>query len=175
MQESGLTEIIPLICVSAIWGQYSVLFTSWASVRLTKRSGCSLMAARRQVFFSFCVPSRLTSSHWRAVIADDCDILVYWYGRKYYIFQNHSLRKNKAQKQASWLSLWSRWYLEADTGHRPLTCSLNTEALQAAMPKIACDPRNVTNRTKRSPWQQSRGQQAGRQSPQEYLLARGEY
>ena len=25
MQESGLTEIIPLICTSAIWGQYPVL------------------------------------------------------------------------------------------------------------------------------------------------------
>ena len=24
MQESGLTEIIPLICTSAIWGQYPV-------------------------------------------------------------------------------------------------------------------------------------------------------
>ena len=25
MQESGLTEIIPLICISDIWGQYPVL------------------------------------------------------------------------------------------------------------------------------------------------------
>ena len=25
MQESGLTEITPLICTSAIWGQYPVL------------------------------------------------------------------------------------------------------------------------------------------------------
>ena len=25
MQESGLTEIIPLICTSAVWGQYPVL------------------------------------------------------------------------------------------------------------------------------------------------------
>lgn len=25
MQESGLTEIIPLICTSALWGQYPVL------------------------------------------------------------------------------------------------------------------------------------------------------
>ena len=91
-------------------------------------------------------------------LTDDCDILVYWYGRKYYISQNHPLRKNKAQKQASWLSLWSRWYLKADTGHRPLTCRLDTEALQAAMPKVARGPRNVTNRTKRSPWQQGRGQ-----------------
>ena len=108
--------------------------------------------------FPSCVPSRLTTSHWRAVIADDCDIIVYWCGRKYYISQNHPLIKNKAQRQASWLSLWSRWYLEADTGHRPLTCRLDTEALQATMPKIARGPRNVTNRIKTSPWQQGRGQ-----------------
>ena len=27
MQESGLTEIKPFICISAIWGQYPVFFT----------------------------------------------------------------------------------------------------------------------------------------------------
>ena len=27
----------------------------------------------------------VTSSHWRAAVADDWDILVYWYGRKYFI------------------------------------------------------------------------------------------
>ena len=29
-----------------------------------------------------------TSSHWRAAVADNCDILVYWYGRKYFISHN---------------------------------------------------------------------------------------
>ena len=29
MRESGLTEIIPFICISAIWDQYSAFFTSW--------------------------------------------------------------------------------------------------------------------------------------------------
>ena len=38
------------------------------------------------------VPSGLTSSPWRTVIADDCDIRVFWYGRKYSISQ---LRSNK--------------------------------------------------------------------------------
>ena len=33
------------------------------------------------------MPLGLTSLHWRAAIADDCDILVYWYGRKYSISQ----------------------------------------------------------------------------------------
>jgi len=60
MQASGLTEVIPLICTSAIWDQYLV-FTSWASWGLRVGSGCSLMAARRQVFPSW-VPRGLTSS-----------------------------------------------------------------------------------------------------------------
>ena len=50
MQESWLPEIIPLICTSAIWGQYPD--TSWVSSGLTAGSGCSPMAARWQVFFS---------------------------------------------------------------------------------------------------------------------------
>ena len=31
MQASGLTEIIPFIWISAIWDQYPVIFTSWAT------------------------------------------------------------------------------------------------------------------------------------------------
>ena len=49
MQESGLTEIIPFICISAIWGQHPVFFDIWSF--LTVGSGCSLMAATLQVFF----------------------------------------------------------------------------------------------------------------------------
>ena len=41
MQESGLTEIISFIGISAIWGQYP----AFSSV-LTLMSGCSLMVAR---------------------------------------------------------------------------------------------------------------------------------
>ena len=45
--------------------------------------GSSLMVAIQQVFFSF-----LNSlQQQRAAIADSCDILVYWYGRKYCIPQ----------------------------------------------------------------------------------------
>ena len=50
MQESRLTEIIPLICTSAVWGQHPD--TSWVSSGLTTGRGCSLMAVRWQVFFS---------------------------------------------------------------------------------------------------------------------------
>ena len=57
MQESGLIETILLICTSAIWGQYPVFIFSG----LTIGSGCSLMAARWQVFFSFLSFLR---AHW---------------------------------------------------------------------------------------------------------------
>ena len=36
------------------------------------------------------VPLELPSSPWTTEIADDCDILVYWYGRKYFISQVYS-------------------------------------------------------------------------------------
>ena len=49
--------------------------TSWVSSGLTMGSGCSLMAARWQVFFPSWVPSGLSSSRWRVAIAEDCDIL----------------------------------------------------------------------------------------------------
>ena len=65
-------------------GPVSCVFTSWVSSGLTVGSGCSLMAPRWQVFFPSWVPSGLTSSlSMVEAIADDCDILVYWYGRKY--------------------------------------------------------------------------------------------
>ena len=50
MQVSGLTEIIPFSCTSAIWGQYPLVF-----LMLTVGSGCSLLAAGSQVSFSFLV------------------------------------------------------------------------------------------------------------------------
>ena len=54
VQESGLSEIIPLIGTSAIWGQHPVfshpeLSGGWGG--LTTGSGYSLMADRWQVFF----------------------------------------------------------------------------------------------------------------------------
>ena len=72
-------------------GQNPVVFTSWVPLGLTTGSGCNLMAVRSQVFLSFLSALRLTSSHWTTGIFEDCDILVYWYGRKYptshYAFQ----------------------------------------------------------------------------------------
>ena len=69
VQESGLPEIIPFICISAIWGQYPMIFHFLSSSGLPVGSGCSLMADRSQIFFSFW-------SAWRAGITNDCDILV---------------------------------------------------------------------------------------------------
>ena len=39
MQGSGLTELIPFVCTSAIWGQLSCVFTSWASFPQGSPSG----------------------------------------------------------------------------------------------------------------------------------------
>ena len=66
-------------------GPVSCVFSSWVSLGLTVGNGCSLMPARWQMFFSFLSSFSLTGLQWRAAIADDCDILVYWYGRKYSI------------------------------------------------------------------------------------------
>ena len=77
MQESGLTEIIPLICTSAIWGQCPVF------PHPEFPQGCSLMAAGWQVFFPSWVPSGLTSSQSvEATTADGCGILcsLIWQG-----------------------------------------------------------------------------------------------
>ena len=73
-----------LSCASQLsCGQNPVFFTSRVPLGLNTRSGCNLMAVRSQVFFSFLSALRLTSSHWTTGITDDCDILVYWDGRKY--------------------------------------------------------------------------------------------
>ena len=80
MQEAGLTEIIPLICISAIWGQYPVIFHILSSSVLTIGSGCSLVAARSSRQF-FSLSTRM------AGITDDCNILIYRYGYKYSISQ----------------------------------------------------------------------------------------
>ena len=66
MEESGLTEIIPFICISAIWGQYpeslSIHHREWLQL-----DGCWML-------FSF-LGSEIHL--WRAGITDGCDILVY--------------------------------------------------------------------------------------------------
>ena len=71
MQESGLTEIIPLIFTAVIWGLVPDIFKSRVSSGLTLGSGYSLMAARWQVLFSFLSVLRAHGltledcNHWR--------------------------------------------------------------------------------------------------------------
>ena len=61
----------------------SFVFMSWASSGLTMESGCSLMADGQLVFLPSWVPAGLTGSPPMMVaITDDCDILVYWCGRR---------------------------------------------------------------------------------------------
>ena len=83
VQESGLTEIIPLIYISALWGQYPVFphpefpgGSPWgvAAVWKPQDGRRSPMAARWQVFAPSRAPSELTSSPSTvAVIAEHCD------------------------------------------------------------------------------------------------------
>ena len=72
MQESGLTEIIPFICISATLGPYPVSSLMSSSV-LTAGRGYSLVTARLCRYSS---PSRVPQ---RAGVTGDCDILVYCY------------------------------------------------------------------------------------------------
>ena len=57
MQESAFTKITPLICISAIWGQYPlfvclfVCFHILGSLGFTIGSGCSLMVIDPRYFF----------------------------------------------------------------------------------------------------------------------------
>ena len=51
MQESELTEIIPLIRTSAIWGQYAIVSHPAFRQRSPVGSGYSLMVTRWQVSF----------------------------------------------------------------------------------------------------------------------------
>ena len=67
---------------------------SFLSSGLIVGSGYSLMTARRQVFF--CLSSlRAHWLTWRAAITDDCDIPVYWYGRKHSISLYYKAMKIK--------------------------------------------------------------------------------
>ena len=51
MQESGPTKIIPLTCISAIWGQYPTFFYVLSFLSAHRREWCNLMAALLQALF----------------------------------------------------------------------------------------------------------------------------
>ena len=91
MQESGLTEIIPFLCTSAIWGQYLVLFTSWVPQCSAWGVAAIWWPLCLRYFSLSWVPLGLRNSHLETGNPDDCDILADWHGRKYAISQVGSL------------------------------------------------------------------------------------
>ena len=86
MQESGFTEIIPLICTSAICDQYPMFLYPEVPQGSAVGSGCSLMPARWQVFLLCWVLPGLVVLHrlWLQPLMTMISF-VYWYGRKYSI------------------------------------------------------------------------------------------
>ena len=74
-------------------------FTSWVSSVLTVENGAT-------PWLSYCrhcssrVPSEFRNPHLEAGIADGCDSLVYWYGRKYSI-SHSSLKKQDWNNSSS--------------------------------------------------------------------------
>ena len=92
-------------------GPVSCVFTSWVSSGLTRGSGCSLMAAKWQVFFPSWVSSGFTGSHWKAAIADDCDIPITDMAGNISFLNSHSQTKQRSQKKPTlglpwWSSGW---------------------------------------------------------------------
>ena len=80
MQESGLTEASPIICTSAILGQYPCAFHILAPLELMVRSGCRPDGCRIAGTSSW-EPLGL-SPHWGTAATDVCDILVYWHSKR---------------------------------------------------------------------------------------------
>ena len=98
MQESGLTDIIPHPSGPSV-------FTSWASLRLTVGSGCSLMAVRWQLFFSFLGFLR---APWLTREGSDC--WWRWYpclpiGQKIFHFSRGKPEPSSPQERA-WNLFW---------------------------------------------------------------------
>lgn len=75
MQRSAFTEVIVLICASAI-GSVSCVFTVWVSSGFSIERVCSLMATRWEVFcVSFLIPLR---AHW-LTLGSGCSCRWLWY------------------------------------------------------------------------------------------------
>ena len=78
--ESGLTEIIPLISISPIWGQFFWVFTSRVYPVLIMGSDYSLMTVKWQIFFL----SSIRAHHpWWLQLLMIVASFIYLYGRKF--------------------------------------------------------------------------------------------
>ena len=80
-----------LLYASQLSGASVLRFSHPESLVLIVESGCSLVAAKSHRYSPSWVHLGLRNSRWGAGIVDNCDILIYWYGRKYSISQNHAL------------------------------------------------------------------------------------
>ena len=79
MQEYGVFEIIPVLCISAIWGQHRGFldFSQTPELLSTEAEGGWVVAsAESQTLFSVW---GAFIHIWKPQNADGCDMLVYWY------------------------------------------------------------------------------------------------
>ena len=80
IQESGIIEVIPFICISAIQGQHPGCFWFFTFSELPQSSsaiagdGVGVASAGSQALFSLL---RVLIHIWRPQVTDDCYIFVY--------------------------------------------------------------------------------------------------
>ena len=84
MQESGLTEIIPLICISATWGQVACAFSSWVSSGWLLGWGWECLQGKHCFHPEF--PQGSLSLRWWL---DGCNILFFFTDIAGDIFHSH--------------------------------------------------------------------------------------
>ena len=128
MQESGLTVIIPFICISAARGQYLTFFSQSEFLSVYHREwlqpcGCQIVGTVLHPRSPQCSEIHI----WRAGITDDY-ILVYWYGRKYSI--SHL---NLCLKKKPWIEVGHFPFLAIG---RPWKTYLNSLSLRALICKM---------------------------------------
>ena len=87
-QRSGLTEIVPLICTSPVWGHCPVFSHPWFPEGSLQGVAAVwwLRKGKYSLFLSW-VPSGLTSSPLKVVaVADGCDIIFFTdNGRQHFV------------------------------------------------------------------------------------------
>ena len=102
MQESGLTDIIPFIHTSPVWGQ---CFHILCFLEAHHREWVHLMAARWQMFFSFLCSLR---AHWLTLEGSNCwwwwqPCLLIW--QKIFCFSREKPEPSSPQERA-WSLFW---------------------------------------------------------------------
>ena len=83
MQESGLTEIIPLICIPALWGQYPVISHPEFPQGSSRGMAAVWWLDGRYSFFPDFLQGSIAHQRWWLQSLKIMTPFVYWYGRKY--------------------------------------------------------------------------------------------